>query len=678
MLQEFFHPIIIYLHHNPHSAGIISFFIVFSEAMAVIGTVFPGSITMSAIGVLIGSGVIPGVSTIAWAVAGAICGDTISYLVGYWYKGSLHRVWPFRTHPQWLAKGEKFVHRHGGKSIIIGRFFGPMRSMVPLIAGMLRMRPIRFLLAAVPSASVWAIAYLTPGILIGALSLELPPGIAFEFIAITLVILAALLLCIWMMRFSIRHFANKIDRDTRKTWDFLRTHKTSHWITRLLTDPQHPENHRQLILSVYAIGTACLLLIAMISAFSHGVFTWLNSPIYHLLRNLRVTCVDNVMLAITILASPPVMLTSAVLIAAWFAINRRWRAAIHWLGAVFLSAGSAWILKHILFSPRPNQLFHAIHTSSFPSGHTVLAVTIFGMLALFVAQEIDKEYRKSIYTTASFMFFAVAFSRIFLGAHWLTDVIGSILLGLTSIMLVNISYHRGTIPRLGPKRTLTASLAIIVVVWLIVGIHSFSSYKRDYALYWRPHTISYQQLRQHKLTKIFPLYRENRLGHPKEAFNVEWLAELPHIRTSLAKQGWILHPPCMSLKGLLYRFSTTGTNRKLSLLPQLYQNRCPALLMTKQFSNKKQGIILQLWKSNIKVRGHKNPLWVGVIKYHHAPYKLLTAKKPYNIRRFFFGATKELVPYLTKYQWHEFVYSREEQPKVMRKLHWNGKILLVY
>ncbi len=77
MLQEYLHPVIVYLHHNPHSAGIIAFLISCSEALAVIGTIIPGSVTMTAVGTLIGSKVIPADSTLIWIVCGAITGDSI-------------------------------------------------------------------------------------------------------------------------------------------------------------------------------------------------------------------------------------------------------------------------------------------------------------------------------------------------------------------------------------------------------------------------------------------------------------------------------------------------------------------------------------------------------------------------------------------------------------------------
>ena len=172
---------------------IFAFIIAFAESLPLIGTIIPGSVTMTVIGILVGRGMIPGFSTLVWATIGALAGDTIGFALGKYYNERLRTIWPFRKHPKWLTMGEAFFKKHGGKSILIGRFIGPARSSVPLIAGLLKMRWGRFFIAAVPSAISWAIVYMLPGALIGAISLELPKGMTTKFILIGLVVIVPIL-----------------------------------------------------------------------------------------------------------------------------------------------------------------------------------------------------------------------------------------------------------------------------------------------------------------------------------------------------------------------------------------------------------------------------------------------------------------------------------------------------
>ncbi|MES9896122.1 MAG: VTT domain-containing protein, partial [Candidatus Thiodiazotropha endolucinida] len=95
----------------------------------------------------------------------------------------LRGFWPFNRHPATLQRGITFFQRYGGKSVALGRFFGPVRAIIPLVAGMLGMPPLRFLAANILSALVWAPAYLLPGIVFGA-SLELASEVAFRLVAL--------------------------------------------------------------------------------------------------------------------------------------------------------------------------------------------------------------------------------------------------------------------------------------------------------------------------------------------------------------------------------------------------------------------------------------------------------------------------------------------------------------
>ena len=76
-------------------------------------------------------------------------------------------MWPFTRQPHLLSTGILFFQRHGGKSVFIGRFFGPIRAVVPLVAGIMQMRRDHFWLANVTSALVWAPMLLLAGDLVG-------------------------------------------------------------------------------------------------------------------------------------------------------------------------------------------------------------------------------------------------------------------------------------------------------------------------------------------------------------------------------------------------------------------------------------------------------------------------------------------------------------------------------
>jgi membrane protein DedA with SNARE-associated domain len=148
-------------------AGPIMFIALFCESIAFLSLLFPGTAILLAAGALIPSGIIPLWPVLLWSIVGATLGGSVSYEVGKRYGWVLARLWPFTRHPDLLPRSLAFFTRYDGKSVFIGRFFGPLRAVMPLAAGLLRMPPGRFWVASVSSALVWAPCMLFSGALLG-------------------------------------------------------------------------------------------------------------------------------------------------------------------------------------------------------------------------------------------------------------------------------------------------------------------------------------------------------------------------------------------------------------------------------------------------------------------------------------------------------------------------------
>ena len=141
------------------------FLLSFGESFAFLSLLFPGTAIMVAAGAFIPSGTLSFWPLVIGCVLGATLGDGISFWLGLRYGHLVAKVWPFTRHPDQLTRGLNFFQRHGGKSVFIGRFFGPLRAVIPLVAGLARMRASLFWAANVLSALVWAPLLLLPGAL---------------------------------------------------------------------------------------------------------------------------------------------------------------------------------------------------------------------------------------------------------------------------------------------------------------------------------------------------------------------------------------------------------------------------------------------------------------------------------------------------------------------------------
>ncbi len=143
--------------------GVAIFLVSLTESLAVAGLVVPGVFLLFAFAALAASADMPLLEAIAWAFCGAVIGDLLSFALGRWFHQDIRRLSLFRRHPQWIDRGERFFRRYGWVSVVLGRFIGPIRPIIPLVAGMFDMPAWRFVAINLLSALAWAPAYLIPG-----------------------------------------------------------------------------------------------------------------------------------------------------------------------------------------------------------------------------------------------------------------------------------------------------------------------------------------------------------------------------------------------------------------------------------------------------------------------------------------------------------------------------------
>ena len=148
----------------------IIFLVVFCESFAFLSLLVPGTAFLAVAGTLVGTGALSMPEVLAAAIPAATLGDAISYWLGRRFGPRIIGAWPLRNYPEMVAKGEDYLQRYGALSEFIGRFFGPLRAVVPLMAGMARMPAGPFMLANVVSALVWAPVVLLSGSLLGWLA----------------------------------------------------------------------------------------------------------------------------------------------------------------------------------------------------------------------------------------------------------------------------------------------------------------------------------------------------------------------------------------------------------------------------------------------------------------------------------------------------------------------------
>ena len=148
--------------HQVWAAPIV-FALCFAESLAFISLLIPAWAALVAIGTLIAAGGLNFWPIWVAGAVGAACGDWLSYWIGLKLENRVYHIWPLSKNPDLIPMGENFVKKWGVLAIVIGRFSGPLRASVPLVAGVFAMPYWRFQIANFASAFLWAAVLLTLG-----------------------------------------------------------------------------------------------------------------------------------------------------------------------------------------------------------------------------------------------------------------------------------------------------------------------------------------------------------------------------------------------------------------------------------------------------------------------------------------------------------------------------------
>ncbi len=148
--------------HQGWAAPIV-FVLAFGESLAFLSLFIPAWGALVAIGAMVGMSEISFWPVWLAGALGAALGDWLSYWFGFTFKDRIAHLWPLSRYPEMLPRAEAFVRKWGVPGIFIGRFSGPLRASVPLVAGIFEMPYLQFQLANFSSALVWSAVLLLFG-----------------------------------------------------------------------------------------------------------------------------------------------------------------------------------------------------------------------------------------------------------------------------------------------------------------------------------------------------------------------------------------------------------------------------------------------------------------------------------------------------------------------------------
>jgi undecaprenyl-diphosphatase len=411
----------------------------FLETGAFVGLVAPGETVVIAGGVVAGQGEIQLFPLIGLVWVCAVLGDTTSFYIGRRLgRRFLERHGPRVkiTHER-LEQVEGYFERHGGKTILIGRFIGLVRALAPFIAGSSGLPYRRFIPYSIVGTGLWATVFCVLGYVFWR-SFDQVAHIAGQAIfglGVTVALIVAVVV------------GYRRRRDIRAWLDEHRRHP----LVRPLFAIGAPLYRRVVrpiarFVSPYARflaqrvmpGQLGLELTTLMAIGGVGLFVFIvyvteldrtlaptpfDNDLLELGDRLRMDVLVDVAKVVTELGAFPVAAGLVTATAVLLAVRRRYAEIVVLVVGLVLVFIAVRVTKEALDRPRPTGSFVGTSGDAYPSGHAAYATT-------WVAAAVALTHRLRLVTTGALVFVAlgiaaaVGVSRVYLRAHWWSDVAG--------------------------------------------------------------------------------------------------------------------------------------------------------------------------------------------------------------------------------------------------------------
>lgn len=189
----------------------------------------------------------------------------------------------------------------------------------------------------------------------------------------------------------------------------------------------------------FIILSVSILILLVIGSLKGGFFTFLDNKVYTWNSSVPKPMIPVAMMLVSDIMSPGgVIILGFLAVFALLGMKRHRQAFLFVIG-IFVCYILTEIIKAIVQKPRPEVRIAYASGFSFPSAHAAMAVFYFGMLILLFKDDIKSKIVRAVFiATCAFLALLISYSRIYLGVHWLSDVVCGMLLGLVLVISMSM------------------------------------------------------------------------------------------------------------------------------------------------------------------------------------------------------------------------------------------------
>jgi len=527
----------------------------FGEALVLTSIFTPGTVVVVLGGALVAQGFYD-FGDMVWFVAiGTILGAEASFRIGA--KGeNLFREGRRVLSIANLERGNRFFAKYGAPSIILGHFFGPLRPIIPVVAGLSGMSRRRFFLWNAIGGLAYAVILLIVGYFFGtAVDLVGATMTRAGLFAIAVLLVLAILwfvaakLCKALPFYiSVLRSVGLAIKDNPDVRDLVGRHPA---LFRFMADRLSREAFTGLPVTILAAAFGYFLLLyagSTLDFVTQNQIVAADVRVANLLSAFRDPGLVQFFTLVTAFGSWKVIITLAIGVSGLMWLRKQlFYIPGLWLALVG-NQMTVTLLKMFFARPRPEMAVYAESSFSFPSGHSAVSVAFFGFATYLLIRERFGPFFVSFLAGATLVFL-IGMSRIYLVEHYLSDVLNGYLVGalwaLLGIWLAEWLHSRRSPAKHASARPWrrVASIGVIVSALMAVGI-IVEDYRqtRTLQLLDAPNMVQLNEPLETAFAEgRLPVRSESILGMPQEPISLIVLAEDEvSFLEAIRKAGWQL------------------------------------------------------------------------------------------------------------------------------------------
>ncbi len=194
--------------------------------------------------------------------------------------------------------------------------------------------------------------------------------------------------------------------------------------------------------AILVVGGAWLFFGLLEGILHHDPLAAVDVQVHRLLQSLRTPLGDDVMTMVAEFGDAQVLLPVMLVALAWFLVHRLWLTAGYWLVAVGVAELLSEMVKlAALHRQRPGGLHPVMGPFSFPISHTTMSTVVYGFLAFLLWRVEPPAFRRTTVVLAAVLISAISLSRLVLGVHWLSDVLGGVGFSVAWLAALAVAYE---------------------------------------------------------------------------------------------------------------------------------------------------------------------------------------------------------------------------------------------